>query len=146
MGITVNAVGPTPIETDLIRSVPPEKIRAILDRLAIRPPGSFEDVANVIDFFTPSVERIHHGPGDLPRGRIMLSWLFERFVGERPAMIWRDRPYTYAWLRDRIEACLLQLDRDAIAPGTVVALEGDYSPTPSPCCWPWCTAAASSCR
>lgn len=50
-GITVNAVGPTPIETDLIRGVPPEKIQKIVDSLAIRRLGRFEDVANVIDFF-----------------------------------------------------------------------------------------------
>ncbi|MCL6540720.1 MAG: SDR family oxidoreductase [Roseiflexus sp.] len=51
LGITVNAVGPTPIETDLIRGVPAEKIQKIIDSLAIRRLGRFEDVANVIDFF-----------------------------------------------------------------------------------------------
>lgn len=50
-GITVNAVAPTPIETDLIRSVPKEKIDAILARLAIKRLGRFEDVANAMDFF-----------------------------------------------------------------------------------------------
>jgi len=50
-GITVNAVGPTPIETDLIRGIPAEKIQRIIDTLAIRRLGRFEDVANVIDFF-----------------------------------------------------------------------------------------------
>jgi 3-oxoacyl-[acyl-carrier protein] reductase len=50
-GITVNVVGPTPIETDLIRSVPKDKIQRILDQQAIKRPGRFEDVANVIDFF-----------------------------------------------------------------------------------------------
>lgn len=50
-GITVNAVGPTPIETDLIRSVPAEKIQQIIDSLAIRRLGTFADVANVVDFF-----------------------------------------------------------------------------------------------
>lgn len=49
-GITVNTVGPTPIETDLIKSVPKEKIENILKRLAIKRLGRFEDVANVIDF------------------------------------------------------------------------------------------------
>ncbi len=51
MGITVNAVGPTPVQTDLIRSVPQEKIDALLDRQAIRRFGEFRDIANVIDFF-----------------------------------------------------------------------------------------------
>jgi 3-oxoacyl-[acyl-carrier protein] reductase len=50
-GITCNVVAPTPIETDLIRGVPQEKIDAIVDRLAIKRLGRFEDVANVIDFF-----------------------------------------------------------------------------------------------
>jgi 3-oxoacyl-[acyl-carrier protein] reductase len=50
-GITVNAVGPTPIETDLIRSVPTEKIQQIVDNLAIRRLGNFADVINVVDFF-----------------------------------------------------------------------------------------------
>ncbi len=50
-GITVNAVGPTPIKTDLIRSVPEEKLEALLARQAIRRYGEFRDVSNVIDFF-----------------------------------------------------------------------------------------------
>jgi len=50
-GITCNAVGPTPIETDLIRAVPEDKIDKIIDRLAIKRMGRFEDVVNVIDFF-----------------------------------------------------------------------------------------------
>ncbi len=50
-GITVNAVGPTPVKTDLIRSVPKEKMDALLDRQAIRRFGKMEDIANVIDFF-----------------------------------------------------------------------------------------------
>ncbi len=49
--ITVNAVGPTPIATDLIRSVPKSKIDAVIARQAIRRLGEYRDVANVIDFF-----------------------------------------------------------------------------------------------
>jgi 3-oxoacyl-[acyl-carrier protein] reductase len=51
LGITVNAVGPTPVETDLIRSVPKEKISQLLARQAIPRFATFEDIANVIDFF-----------------------------------------------------------------------------------------------
>lgn len=51
LGITVNAVGPTPIETDLIRSVPKDKMDSLLAKQAIKRLGTFEDVANVIDFF-----------------------------------------------------------------------------------------------
>lgn len=50
-GITVNVVGPTPIETDLIRNVPKDKIAGIIQRLAVKRLGRFEDVANVVDFF-----------------------------------------------------------------------------------------------
>lgn len=49
-GITVNAVGPTPVETDLIRSVPKKSIEALLQKQAIRRLGEFRDVANVVDF------------------------------------------------------------------------------------------------
>lgn len=48
--ITVNAVGPTPIQTDLIGSVPEQKIDELLRRQAIRRLGEFSDVTNVIDF------------------------------------------------------------------------------------------------
>jgi len=50
-GITVNAIGPTPVKTDLIRNVPADKIDKLLERQAIRRFGEPADVANVIDFF-----------------------------------------------------------------------------------------------
>ncbi|RMZ60733.1 SDR family oxidoreductase [Chryseobacterium nematophagum] len=49
--ITVNAIGPTPIYTDLIKVVPKDKIQELLDQQAIHRLGEFEDVENVIDFF-----------------------------------------------------------------------------------------------
>ncbi len=49
--ITVNAVGPTPIETDLIKNVAKNKMDALLRRQAINRFGKFEDVVNAIDFF-----------------------------------------------------------------------------------------------
>lgn len=49
--ITVNAVGPTPVLTDLIRNVPKAKMDALLSTQAIRRMGTHLDVANVIDFF-----------------------------------------------------------------------------------------------
>ncbi|MCR5559453.1 MAG: SDR family oxidoreductase [Schwartzia sp.] len=50
-GITVNAVGPTPIKTDLIRGVSADKLEDLLDRQAIHRYGTYDDVGNVIDFF-----------------------------------------------------------------------------------------------
>ncbi|HXH08805.1 MAG TPA: SDR family oxidoreductase [Alphaproteobacteria bacterium] len=49
--ITCNVVGPTPVETDLIKSVPPEKIQRIVDAMPIKRLGTLADISNVIDFF-----------------------------------------------------------------------------------------------
>lgn len=51
LGITVNAVGPTPVLTDLIKTVPKNKIQELLDQQAIERLGTFEDVLNVVEFF-----------------------------------------------------------------------------------------------
>lgn len=51
MGITVNAVGPTPVQTDLIRSIPKSKIDNLLKSQAIQRFGELKDISNVIDFF-----------------------------------------------------------------------------------------------
>lgn len=53
-GITVNAVGPTPVKTDLIRSVPEDKMKALIARQAIPRFGEFRDISNVIDFLIKS--------------------------------------------------------------------------------------------
>lgn len=49
--ITVNAIGPTPIETDLIKTVPKDKLDELLEKQSIKRFGTFEDVKNVVDFF-----------------------------------------------------------------------------------------------
>lgn len=51
LGVTVNAIGPTPIETDLIKTVPKDKIQKLLNSQSISRFGTFEDVTNLIDFF-----------------------------------------------------------------------------------------------
>lgn len=50
-GITVNAVAPGPIETDLIAGVPRERLEALVQRLIMRRYTTFEDVWNVVRFF-----------------------------------------------------------------------------------------------
>jgi 3-oxoacyl-[acyl-carrier protein] reductase len=50
-GITCNSFGATPIMTDMIRGVPQEKIDAVVQGLAIKRLGTYEDCANVCDFF-----------------------------------------------------------------------------------------------
>jgi 3-oxoacyl-[acyl-carrier protein] reductase len=49
--ITVNAVAPAPVETDLIKNVPPDKISALLEKQAIKRFTKYEDISNVTDFF-----------------------------------------------------------------------------------------------
>jgi 3-oxoacyl-[acyl-carrier protein] reductase len=51
VGITVNVVGPSPIDTDLLRGVPAERIDRIVEGQAIKRRGRFEDVTNVVEFF-----------------------------------------------------------------------------------------------
>jgi 3-oxoacyl-[acyl-carrier protein] reductase len=50
-GITVNAIGPGPVETDLIRDVPREKLTHLISRQAIPRMSTMDDIANVLDFF-----------------------------------------------------------------------------------------------
>lgn len=53
-GITVNAVGPVPVATDLIRGVPQDKLDRLIARQPIQRLGTLEDVAHVVDFFLDS--------------------------------------------------------------------------------------------
>ncbi len=50
-GITVNVIGPSPIDTDMIRGLTKDKIEHLIDAMAVRRMGTFADVANVMDFF-----------------------------------------------------------------------------------------------
>jgi len=51
-GITCNAVGPSPIPTDLIRNVPKDRIDALVQRLAIKRLGAKEDLWPTMSFLT----------------------------------------------------------------------------------------------
>ena len=51
LGITVNVIGATPIDTDMIRGVPEEKIAQLVDSFPIRRLGLRRDVTNALDFF-----------------------------------------------------------------------------------------------
>jgi 3-oxoacyl-[acyl-carrier protein] reductase len=50
-GITCNAVGPSPVATDLTARVPAEKMDRLIREQAIRRWATPEDVINVVDFF-----------------------------------------------------------------------------------------------
>ena len=49
--IQINAIGPTPIATDLIKAIPSSKIEELLSKQSIKRLGTYDDVANVINFF-----------------------------------------------------------------------------------------------
>ena len=51
LGITCNAIGPSPIKTDLIKNISKEKINNLLEQQAIGEFASFDDIVNVIEFF-----------------------------------------------------------------------------------------------
>ncbi len=50
-GITVNTLGPTPVETDLIKTLSKDKIDALIEKQPIKRLGEFRDIENVVDFF-----------------------------------------------------------------------------------------------
>ncbi len=49
--ITVNAVGPSPVKTDLIKNVQADKLDYLINQQAIKRHCEFSDISNVIDFF-----------------------------------------------------------------------------------------------
>jgi 3-oxoacyl-[acyl-carrier protein] reductase len=51
LGVTVNAVGPGPIPTALLKGVPDTAVAELLGQMAIPRLATFDDVANVVDFF-----------------------------------------------------------------------------------------------
>ena len=59
-----------------------------------------------------------------------INFFINRF-NENPdsdAIIWKDKCYNYRWLIDNINKCQKLVDSNHISKGTVVALEGDFSP------------------
>ncbi len=58
-GITCNSFGATPIMTDMIKGVPQDKIDAVVNNLAVKRLGTYEDCSNVCDFFiSPASDNI----------------------------------------------------------------------------------------
>lgn len=50
-GITVNAIAPTPVKTDLIKAVPKEKLDKFLERQSIHRFSTPDDIVKIINFF-----------------------------------------------------------------------------------------------
>ncbi len=60
----------------------------------------------------------------------MKSWLLERMEGWRaePALVWAETRCTYGELLDAVATWLLELERHGLGAGSVVAIEGTFSP------------------
>lgn len=50
-GVTVNAVGPGPVPTSMVRTLPKETVEQVISQQAIKRLGSMEDIINVVNFF-----------------------------------------------------------------------------------------------
>jgi 3-oxoacyl-[acyl-carrier protein] reductase len=50
-GITCNAIGPSPIATNLIKGVPKDKIAKLIQQQSIKKMATPDDVINLVDFF-----------------------------------------------------------------------------------------------
>jgi acyl-CoA synthetase (AMP-forming)/AMP-acid ligase II len=59
-----------------------------------------------------------------------IDFLLERFAANREhdAIIWRDQYWKYGWLLDRVREWQARIQAEAIAPGSVVLLDADFSP------------------
>lgn len=58
------------------------------------------------------------------------AWLLERMTQwkDTPAVVWRDAPFAYGDLLEKVAFWKRELDACGICSGQVVTLEGDYSP------------------
>jgi len=61
---------------------------------------------------------------------MFIDFLTNRFKNniDSDAIIWKDRSYSYKWLNDNVNKCQQFIDSNQINEGTVIALEGDFSP------------------
>jgi acyl-coenzyme A synthetase/AMP-(fatty) acid ligase len=132
LSITVNAVGPTPIETDLIRSVPKAKMDALIARQAVPAHGHDGRRQERHRLLPEGGERLHHRPGRLPGGRVSaIDFLLDTFRehADEEAIVWRDQSSSFSDLRTAswTPAPCCSSSTESV-PGSVVALEADFSP------------------
>ena len=59
-----------------------------------------------------------------------VAWLLERMQQwhNQPAIVWHDQAFSYGELLQRVDQARLALEAGGISAGSVVTLEGDYSP------------------
>jgi long-chain acyl-CoA synthetase len=61
---------------------------------------------------------------------MFIDFLLERMLesAEGEAIIWQDRAYSYGWLAERVRDWAQRLEAESLERGSVVLLEGDFSP------------------
>lgn len=59
-----------------------------------------------------------------------LDFMLERFrdFADRDAVVWRDQPYSYDWVADRVAHWLDAAKASGLSQGAVVSVEADFSP------------------
>jgi acyl-CoA synthetase (AMP-forming)/AMP-acid ligase II len=59
-----------------------------------------------------------------------LDWLYNIFEQHRaePCIVNRDQPFTYDWLLKSVAQWRAGFTQMQVSPGTIVALQGDFSP------------------
>jgi len=60
----------------------------------------------------------------------MIDFLLDGFAAnrDRDALVWRGETVRYSWLLERVREWTGRLEREGVPPGTVVAIEADFSP------------------
>ena len=59
-----------------------------------------------------------------------IEFLLERFADNEgeDAIVWRDKPFSYRWLAARVVQWRERFEKDGLHDGSVVGIEGDFSP------------------
>ena len=130
MNITVNAVGPTPIKTDLIRSVQKIKLKHYLECNLLNDLESLKTFLILLIFlFLKTVILLR--ASSLSRRDIMhIDFLINVFKKNRKkdAIVWKDKIYRYEWLLEKISYWYEKIKKENISCGTVTIIEADFSP------------------
>ena len=74
-----------------------------------------------------------------------IDFLLERFdaSADSAALVWKDQTFSYRWLSERVGHWTERLFAKEVKPGTIVALESDFSPN-SVALWRYATPLTRS--
>ena len=126
--ITVNAIGPTPIDTDLIRGVPQDKMDALIARQPIQRLGTNDDVRNAIDFFLRPQSDFITAKSSTSAASIKRELIQQRLesFGERIALIEAGCSTDYREFLQRIGQFKAILDDARLTRPAVIAIQCEH--------------------